>query len=118
MIEERKEIKRKLCLKYSYTTRKKKKWKEEYTALNKEVKRNLRKDYREYVDGIAREVQQTAKQGNIKDIYISIKRLTSNTLSATTLVKNKKEKQLHLQRNKLRDGKSTLRKHLMHPYPP
>jgi len=54
MIKRRKQTKGKLCATYAQT-RKGKELEKEYATLSKEIKRNVRKDDRAYVDKIANE---------------------------------------------------------------
>ena len=38
---------------------------EEYTAVDREVKRNIKKDKRDYIDDLARRAETAAGQGNV-----------------------------------------------------
>ena len=38
---------------------------EEYAAANREVKRNMKKDKRDYIDDLARQAETAARQGNL-----------------------------------------------------
>ena len=42
---------------------------EEYTAANKEVKRSVKKDKKDYIDELAREAEQAAGERNLRDLY-------------------------------------------------
>jgi len=50
-------------------TRKGKELEKEYAALNKEIKKSVRRDHRAYADRIANEAQAAANQGNIKGMF-------------------------------------------------
>ena len=49
---------------------------EEYTAVDREVKRSIKKDKRDYIDGLARQAEIAAGQGNLRDLYLVTKNLT------------------------------------------
>ena len=48
---------------------------EEYTAADREVQRNIRKDKRDYIDDLARQAETAAGQGNSRDLYLVTKKL-------------------------------------------
>ena len=49
---------------------------EEYTAVDREVKRSIKKDKRDYIDDLARQAEIAAGQGNQRDLYLVTKKLT------------------------------------------
>ena len=49
---------------------------EEYTAMDREVKRSIKKDKRDYIDDLARQAEIAAGQGNLKDLHLVTKKLT------------------------------------------
>ena len=49
---------------------------EEYTAVDREVKRSIKKDKRDYIDDLARQAETAAGQGNLRDLYLVTKKLT------------------------------------------
>ena len=49
---------------------------EEYTAVDREVKRSIKKDKRDYIDDQARQAETAAGQGNMRDLYLVTKKLT------------------------------------------
>ena len=49
---------------------------EEYTAVDREVKRSIKKDKRDYIDDLARQAEIAARQGNLRDLYLVTKKLT------------------------------------------
>ena len=57
---------------------------EEYTAADREVKRSIRKDKRDYIDDIARQAETAAELGNLRDLYLVTKKLTSKFQQTTT----------------------------------
>ena len=48
---------------------------EEYTAVNREVKRSIKTDKRDYIDHLARHAETAAGQGNLRDLYLLTKKL-------------------------------------------
>ena len=49
---------------------------EEYTAVDREVKRSIKKDKGDYIDDLARQAETAAGQGNLRDLYLVTKKLT------------------------------------------
>ena len=49
---------------------------EEYVAVDREVKRSIKKDKRDYIDDLARQAETAAGQGNLRDLYLVTKKLT------------------------------------------
>ena len=49
---------------------------EEYTVGDREVKRSIKKDKRDYIDDLARQAETAAGQGNLMDRYLVTKKLT------------------------------------------
>ena len=49
---------------------------EEYTAVDREVKRSIKKDKRDYIDDLARQAETAVGQGNLRDLYLVTKKLT------------------------------------------
>ena len=52
---------------------------EEYTAAQKKVKKNIKKYKREYVDDIAKEAEEAAGKGDLKDLYMVTRKLSGNS---------------------------------------
>ena len=48
---------------------------EDYTATDKEVKKSIRKDKRDYIDNLAKQAEEAAGQGNLKELYMITKKL-------------------------------------------
>ena len=62
---------------------------EEYTAADREVKRSIKKDNREYIDDLARQAETAAGQGNLGDLYQVTKKLTGKFQQTEKPVKDK-----------------------------
>ena len=86
-LEARKE--RKTALNTSRTRAAKVKAQAEYTAADREVKKSIRKDKREYIDDLARQAEEAAGQGNIKDLYLVTKKLSGKFQQTDKPVKDK-----------------------------
>nr|KAG5700724.1 hypothetical protein BaRGS_029089 [Batillaria attramentaria] len=86
-LEVRKE--KKAALNTSRTRRAKAKAQEEYTAADREVKRSTRKDKRDYIDNLASQAEEAARQGNLKDLYQVTKKLTGKFQQTDKPVKDK-----------------------------
>ena len=67
---------RKTVLNNSRTRAAKARAQEEYTAVDREVKRSIKKDKRDYIDDLARQAETAAGQGNLRDLYLVTKKLT------------------------------------------
>ena len=50
---------------------------EEYSAADKEVKRSVKKDKKNYVDSLAAQAEEAAGQGNLEDLYMITKKLAN-----------------------------------------
>ena len=44
--------------------------------MDREVKRSIKKDKRDYIDDLARQAETAARQGNLRDLYLVTKKLT------------------------------------------
>ena len=44
--------------------------------MDREVKRSIKKDKRDYIDDLARQAETAAGQGNLRDPYLVTKKLT------------------------------------------
>ena len=67
---------RKTVLDNSRTRAAKARAQEEYTAVDREVKRSIKTDKRDYIDDLARQAETAAGQGNMRDLYLVTKKLT------------------------------------------
>ncbi|XP_046805059.1 uncharacterized protein LOC111688096 [Lucilia cuprina] len=59
-----------------------------YTRLNSEVKRSARKDKRNWTNNIANELQAAAETHRLKDLYITVNKLTNRKLSTGKPLRN------------------------------
>ena len=91
-IEDRK--KKKDQVNRSKTRAAKAKAQEEYTKAMKEVKVNIRKDKRNYVDDLARKAEEAAGAGNMRGLYETTKKLAGRYRNADVPVKDKEGKLL------------------------
>lgn len=90
LIEKRKNIKNLMdCTK---SERKLGQYRENYREANKNVKRNARKDKREYYESLAMEAQRAADNGEMKTIYQVIKQISGNRSKQEYTVKDKQGK--------------------------
>ena len=62
---------------------------EEYAAVDREVKRSIKKDKRDYIDDLARPAETTTGQGNLRDLYLVTKKLTGKFQQTDKPVKEK-----------------------------
>nr|KAG5694139.1 hypothetical protein BaRGS_001466 [Batillaria attramentaria] len=62
---------------------------EEYTAADREVKRSTRKDKTDYIDNLASQAEEAARQGNLKDLYQVTKKLAGKFRQTDKPVKDK-----------------------------
>ena len=83
-----------------------------YTALSKEVNKSVRKDYRAYVNYTANEAQVAANQGNIRDMFSSIRRLKNNVRPATVPIRDKEGKTITSIEGQIRRWKEYLKEML------
>ena len=87
MLETRRE--RKCVLNNSRSRAAKAKTQEEYTVVDREVKRSIKKDKRDCVDDLARQAETAAGQGNLRDLYLVTKKLTGEFQQTDKSVKDK-----------------------------
>ena len=67
---------------------------EEYSAADKEVKRSVKKDKKNYVDSLATQAEEAAGQGNLKDLYMITKKLANKFQQTEKPVTDKNGNQL------------------------
>ena len=72
-IEERKA--KKATINTSKTRARKSRAQKAYIAASKEVKKSVRKGKRNYIEGLAKEAEEAASSGNMKQLYDTTKRL-------------------------------------------
>ena len=67
---------------------------EEYRAADKEVKRSVKNDKKNYVDSLAALAEEAAGQGNLKDLYMITKKLAKKFQQTEKPVRDKNGNQL------------------------
>ena len=72
--------------------------KEEYQRLDKEVKSSVRKDKREWVNNIAQEAEDAARQGQMKGVYEATRKLCNERPKRVVMVKDRDGKLLSKKR--------------------
>lgn len=86
-IEERRKLKRKIDDARSESL--KNKFRNEYSEKDKETKRSLRKDKRDWVNNVAQEAEDAARQGQMKGVYEATRRLCNEGPKKVAMVKGK-----------------------------
>nr|KAG5699763.1 hypothetical protein BaRGS_014179 [Batillaria attramentaria] len=114
-LEVRKE--KKTALNTSRTRRAKAKAQEEYTAADREVKRSTRKDKRDYIDNLASQAEDAARQGNLKDLYQVTKKLAGKFQQTDKPVKDKNGHPLTTTEEQLKRWAEHFRELLNRPIP-
>ena len=66
--------------------------KDDYREKGKELKRSLRKDKRDWINGVANEAEDAASQGQMKGVYKATRRLCNEGPREAGMVKNKEGK--------------------------
>jgi hypothetical protein len=59
-----------------------------YNTLNEKVKRSVRRDWRQYLDGLADEAQSAASMGHISKVYKAINKLSCKPAHPRVTVKD------------------------------
>ena len=90
MIEERRKLKKKIGL--TRSEKLKNKARNDYSEKDKEVKRSLRKDKRDWRNGVAQEAEDAASQGQMQGVYESTRKLYNEGPRKAGMVKNKEGK--------------------------
>ena len=90
MIEERRKLKKKIGL--TRSEKLKNKARNDYSEKDKEVKRSLRKDKRDWRKGGAQEAEDAASQGQMQGVYESTRKLYNEGPRKAGMVKNKEGK--------------------------
>ena len=85
-IEERRRLKKKIG--DARSERLKNKARNDYREKDKEVKRSLRKDKRDWINGVAREAEEAASQGQLKGVYEATRRLCNEGPRKAGMVKS------------------------------
>ena len=114
-LEIRKE--KKTTLNMSRTRAAKAKAQEEYTAAEKEVKKNIKKDKRNYIEDLASQAETAAGQGNLKDLYLLTKKLAGKFQHTERPVKDKNGSPLTTTEDQLKRWAEHFRELLNRPAP-
>ena len=91
-IGERRKLKKKI--EDARSERLKNKARNDYREKDKEVKRSLRKDKRDWINGVAQEAEDAVSQGQIKGVYEATRKLCNEGPRKAGMVKNKEGKLL------------------------
>ena len=90
---------------------------EEYTAVDREVKRSIKNDKRDYIDDLARKAETAAGQGNLRDLYLMTKKLTGKFQQTHKPVKDKNGNPLTTTQEQLKRWAEHFRELLNRPTP-
>ena len=88
---------------------------EEYTAVDREVKRSIKKDKRDNIDDLARQAETAAGQGNLRDLYLVTKKLMDKFQQTDKPVKDKNGNTLTTTKEQLKRLAEHFRELLNHP---
>ncbi|CAH8466653.1 unnamed protein product [Schistosoma haematobium] len=83
---------KKAAINTSQTRAEKAKAQAEYTEINKQVKRSIRTDKRKYVEDLATTAEKAAREGNMRQLYDTTKKLSGNRRKPERPVKSKEGK--------------------------
>jgi hypothetical protein len=114
-IEKRKEKKGILII--SRTRAAKVKAQEEYTAADREVKKSVKKDKKDYIKELASHAKNAARQGNLKDLYLITKKLAGKFQQTDKSVKDKDGNPLTSTDKQLKRWAEHFMELLFHPTP-
>ncbi|KAK7090431.1 hypothetical protein V1264_010229 [Littorina saxatilis] len=90
----------------------------EYAEANREVKKSIRKDKIDYVEGLAAEAEQAAYSGNMKQLYDTTKRLSGKFSKPERPVKDKQGNTIHTLEEQLNRWAQHFEDLLNRPSPP
>ncbi|KAK7113089.1 hypothetical protein V1264_012440 [Littorina saxatilis] len=90
----------------------------EYAEANREVKKSIRKDKIDYVEGLADEAEQAAYSGNMKQLYDTTKRLSGKFSKPERPVKDKQGNTIHTLEEQLNRWAQHFEDLLNRPSPP
>ncbi len=116
IIEERKKVKIKRCAESNL--QRIRELDQVYNELNKKVKRSVRRDWRQYLDGLAEEAQSAASMGHISQVYKAINKLSCKPAHPRVPVKNKAGKVLTNMEEQLRRWREHFEEILNQPCEP
>jgi hypothetical protein len=67
----------------------------EYTAADKEVKKSVKKDKRDYINDLAKQAEEAAAKGNMRDMYMTTKKLSGKFQQTNKPVRDKQGNSLN-----------------------
>ena len=70
--------------------------------MDREVKRNIKKDKRDYIEDLARQAERAAGQGNLRDLYLKTKKLRGKFQQTDKPVKDKNGNPLTITKEQLK----------------
>ena len=108
---------RKTVLNDSRTRAAKARAQEEYTAVDREVKRSIKKDKRDYIDDLARQAETAAGQGNLRDLFLETKKLMGKFQQTDKPVMDKNRNPLTTTNEQLKRWAEHFRELLNRPTP-
>ena len=108
---------RKTVLSNSTTRAAKARAQEEYTAVDREVKRSIKKDKRDYIDDLARQAETAARQVNMRDLYLVTKKVTGKFQQTDKLVMDKNGNPMTTTNEQLKRWAEHVRELLNRPTP-
>ena len=108
---------RKTVLNNSRTRAAKARAQEVYTAVDREEKRSIKKDKRDYIDDLARQAETAAGQGNLRDLYLVTKKLTGKFQQTDKPVMDKNGNPLTTTNEQLKQWAEYFRELLNRPTP-
>ncbi|VDP42490.1 unnamed protein product [Schistosoma margrebowiei] len=85
---------KKAAINTSRTRAEKVKAQAEYTEVNKQVKRSIRTDKRKYVEDLATTAEKAAREGNMRQLYDTTKKLSKSPQNRTTSEKQVRRDQI------------------------
>ena len=106
---------RKTVLNHSRTRAAKARAQEEYTAVDREVKRSIKEHKRDYINDLARQAETAAGQGNLRDLYLVTKKLTGKLQQTDKLVMDKNGNPLTTTKEQLKQRAEHFRELLNRP---
>ncbi|XP_032397549.1 uncharacterized protein LOC116705458 [Etheostoma spectabile] len=91
---------------------------EDYAEAHRVVKRNIKKDKKDYIDGLAAEAEQAAYSGNMKQLYDITKRLSGKFSKPERPVKDKQGNTINSQDQQMTRWAEHFEDLLNRPAPP
>ena len=85
--------------------------------MDREVKRSIKKDKRDYIDDLARQAETAARQGNLRDLYLLTKKLTGKFQQTDKPVMDKNRNPLTTTNEQLKRWAEHFRELLNRPTP-